>query len=31
VENPLGCYEERRFDSREEMLRQIFSVYEEAV
>ena len=30
VENPLGCYEERRFDSREEMLRQIFSVYEDA-
>jgi 2,4-dienoyl-CoA reductase-like NADH-dependent reductase (Old Yellow Enzyme family) len=31
VENPLGCYEERRFDSRKEMLQQIFSVYEEAV
>jgi len=28
VENPLGCYEERRFDSREEMIRQIMSVYE---
>jgi 2,4-dienoyl-CoA reductase (NADPH2) len=28
VENPLGCYEEARFDSREEMLAQIFSVYE---
>ena len=30
VENPLGCYDERRFASREEMLRQIFSTYEEA-
>ena len=29
VENPLGCYEEARFDSREEMLEQIFSVYGE--
>ena len=28
VENPLGCYDERRFDSREEMVRQILSVYE---
>ena len=28
VENPLGCYEEARFDSREEMLAQILSVYE---
>jgi 2,4-dienoyl-CoA reductase-like NADH-dependent reductase (Old Yellow Enzyme family) len=28
VENPLGCYEEARFDSREEMIRQILSVYE---
>lgn len=28
IENPLGCYEESRFDSREEMLRQVFSVYE---
>jgi 2,4-dienoyl-CoA reductase-like NADH-dependent reductase (Old Yellow Enzyme family) len=27
VENPLGCYEEARFDSREEMLEEIFSVY----
>ena len=30
VENPLGCYEESRFDSREEMLAQILSVYEPA-
>jgi len=28
VENPLGCYDERRFDSREEMVQQIFSVYD---
>jgi 2,4-dienoyl-CoA reductase (NADPH2) len=28
LENPLGCYEEARFDSREEMLRQIMSVYD---
>jgi hypothetical protein len=28
IENPLGCYEESRFSSREEMLRQIMSVYE---
>ncbi len=28
VENPLGCYDERRFDSREEMIREIFSVFE---
>ena len=28
VENPLGCYEESRFESREEMVEQIFSVYE---
>ncbi len=27
VDNPLGCYDERRFSSREEMIRQIFSVY----
>jgi 2,4-dienoyl-CoA reductase (NADPH2) len=27
VENPLGCYEEARFDSREEMVAQILSVY----
>jgi 2,4-dienoyl-CoA reductase-like NADH-dependent reductase (Old Yellow Enzyme family) len=28
VENPLGCYDERRFDSREEMISEILSVYE---
>jgi 2,4-dienoyl-CoA reductase-like NADH-dependent reductase (Old Yellow Enzyme family) len=26
--NPLGCYEERRYDSREEMIQQILSVFE---
>jgi 2,4-dienoyl-CoA reductase (NADPH2) len=30
IENPLGCYEESRFGSREEMIRQILSVYEPA-
>jgi len=25
--NPLGCYDERRFSTREEMVEQIFSVY----
>ncbi len=30
VENPLGCYEEARYDSREEMVREIMSVYEGA-
>jgi 2,4-dienoyl-CoA reductase (NADPH2) len=28
VENPLGCYEESRFGSREEMVRQIMSVFD---
>ena len=28
IENPLGCYDERRYDSREEMVREILSVYE---
>jgi 2,4-dienoyl-CoA reductase (NADPH2) len=28
IEDPLGCYDERRFDSREEMVRQIYSVFE---
>ena len=28
LENPLGCYDERRFDSREEMIAQILSVYD---
>jgi 2,4-dienoyl-CoA reductase (NADPH2) len=27
VENPLGCYEEKRFNSREEMIAQIMSVF----
>jgi 2,4-dienoyl-CoA reductase-like NADH-dependent reductase (Old Yellow Enzyme family) len=30
LENPLGCYDESRFDSREEMVREILSVYEPA-
>jgi 2,4-dienoyl-CoA reductase-like NADH-dependent reductase (Old Yellow Enzyme family) len=30
VENPLGCYDETRFDSRDEMIRQIMSVYKPA-
>jgi 2,4-dienoyl-CoA reductase-like NADH-dependent reductase (Old Yellow Enzyme family) len=29
VEHPLGCYEERRYPSRREMLDEIFSVYRE--
>jgi 2,4-dienoyl-CoA reductase (NADPH2) len=28
IENPLGCYDERRFEAREEMLREIYSVYD---
>ena len=28
VENPLGCYDETRYESREEMLREIMSVYD---
>jgi 2,4-dienoyl-CoA reductase-like NADH-dependent reductase (Old Yellow Enzyme family) len=28
IEDPLGCYEESRFDSREEMVHEIMSVYE---
>ena len=28
VENPLGCYEESRFPSREAMLAQIMSVFQ---
>ena len=27
-ENPLGCYEESRFSSHEEMVREILSVFE---
>jgi len=30
VENPLGCYEEKRYDTREAMIREIMSVYEGA-
>jgi 2,4-dienoyl-CoA reductase-like NADH-dependent reductase (Old Yellow Enzyme family) len=30
VENPLGCYDERRFRSRAEMVAQIMSVYSPA-
>jgi len=28
IENPIGCYEESRFDSRDEMLQQIMSVFD---
>jgi 2,4-dienoyl-CoA reductase-like NADH-dependent reductase (Old Yellow Enzyme family) len=28
IENPLGCYDESRFTTREEMVRQIMAVYE---
>ncbi|HEX2292716.1 MAG TPA: tRNA-dihydrouridine synthase, partial [Gaiellaceae bacterium] len=28
LEAPLGCYDERRYDSREEMLREIYAVYD---
>jgi hypothetical protein len=28
IANPLGCYEESRFDSREDMIAQIMSVFE---
>jgi 2,4-dienoyl-CoA reductase (NADPH2) len=28
LENPLGCYDESRFDSHEEMVREILTVYE---
>lgn len=30
LQNPLGCYEESRFSSREEMLRQIMTVFDPA-
>jgi 2,4-dienoyl-CoA reductase (NADPH2) len=30
IEHPLACYEEARFDSREEMLREALAVYETA-
>jgi 2,4-dienoyl-CoA reductase (NADPH2) len=29
LESPLGCYDERRFDSREEMVAQIMSVFDD--
>jgi 2,4-dienoyl-CoA reductase (NADPH2) len=28
IENPLGCYEESRFDSHEAMIRQVMSVFD---
>jgi hypothetical protein len=28
LESPLGCYDQSRFDTREEMVREILSVYE---
>jgi 2,4-dienoyl-CoA reductase (NADPH2) len=28
VENPLGCYDESRFDSREQMIEEIMTVYD---
>ncbi|MDP8922513.1 MAG: hypothetical protein M3O34_06500, partial [Chloroflexota bacterium] len=28
IENPLGCYEEARYPSREVMIREIMSVYD---
>jgi 2,4-dienoyl-CoA reductase-like NADH-dependent reductase (Old Yellow Enzyme family) len=28
VEDPLGCYDERRYDSREQMVEEILSVYD---
>ncbi|HEV3478026.1 MAG TPA: NADH:flavin oxidoreductase [Gaiellaceae bacterium] len=28
LENPLGCYDERRYESREEMLAEVYSVFE---
>ena len=30
VENPLGCYDESRFDSREQMIEEIMSVFDAA-
>jgi 2,4-dienoyl-CoA reductase (NADPH2) len=29
VENPLGCYDETRYDSREQMVAEIMSVFEQ--
>jgi hypothetical protein len=28
VENPLGCYDESRFESREQMIEEIMTVYD---
>ena len=28
LESPLGCYDERRFASREEMIREIYAVFD---
>jgi 2,4-dienoyl-CoA reductase-like NADH-dependent reductase (Old Yellow Enzyme family) len=28
LESPLGCYDERRYESREEMVREIYSVFD---
>ncbi len=30
LEHPLGCYDERRYESRDEMLREIYDVFESA-
>jgi len=30
LRNPLGCYEQSRFDSYDEMMKEIMSVYEPA-
>jgi hypothetical protein len=28
LESPLGCYDERRFASHEEMIRELYEVYD---
>lgn len=28
LESPLGCYDERRYESREEMIREVYSVFD---
>jgi len=28
LQNPIGCYEESRFDSREQMIHEIMSVFD---
>ena len=30
LENPLGCYDESRYASRDEMLREVYSVFDPA-